>query len=79
MSNSRDSLKSRQRESQHCPPYFRLNLVRIVQLRRIETHKELTTHKQAQVIVITHTSKHKTRTKEEHIINEILKVLIEER
>jgi hypothetical protein len=43
------------------------------------THKELTTHKQAQVIVTTHASKHKTRTKEEHMINEILKVLIEER
>jgi hypothetical protein len=34
-------------------------------------------HKRAQVIVTTHTSKHKTITKEEHMINEILKVLIE--
>jgi hypothetical protein len=31
------------------------------------------------VIITTHTSKHKTITKEEHMINEILKVLIEER
>jgi hypothetical protein len=46
---------------------------------QIETHKELTMHKRAQVIVTTHASKHKTRTKEEHMINEILKVLIEER
>jgi DNA polymerase elongation subunit (family B) len=36
-------------------------------------------HKRAQVIVTMHASKHKTRTKKEHIINEILKVLIEER
>jgi hypothetical protein len=42
-------------------------------------HKELTMHKRARVIVTTHASKHKTRTKEEHMINEILKVLIEER
>jgi hypothetical protein len=36
-------------------------------------------HKRAQVIVTMHTSKHKIRTKDEHMINEILKVLIEER
>jgi hypothetical protein len=36
-------------------------------------------HKRTQVIVTTHVSKHKTRTKEEYMINEILKVLIEER
>jgi hypothetical protein len=79
VSNSRDSLKSRGRESQRRPPYSRLNLVRIVPLCWIETHKELTTHKHAQVIVTTHASKHKTRTKEKHVIDEILKVLIEER
>jgi uncharacterized coiled-coil protein SlyX len=79
MSNSRDSLKSRGRESQHRPPYTLLNLERIVPLCRTETHKEQTMQKQAQVIVTTHTSKHKTRTKVEHMINEILKVLIEER
>jgi hypothetical protein len=31
------------------------------------------------VIVTTHASKHQARTKEEHMINGILKVLIEER
>jgi hypothetical protein len=36
-------------------------------------------HKWAHVIVTTHVSMHKIRTKEEHMINEILKVLIEER
>jgi hypothetical protein len=36
-------------------------------------------HKQAQVIVTTRASKHKTITKEEQMINEILKVLIEEK
>jgi hypothetical protein len=36
-------------------------------------------HNRAQVIVTMHVSKHKTRTKEEHMINKILKVLIEER
>jgi hypothetical protein len=36
-------------------------------------------HKWAQVIVTMHASKHKARTKEEHMLNEILKVLIEER
>jgi hypothetical protein len=66
-------------ESQHHPPYSLLNLARIVPLCQTETHKELTTHKRAQVIVTTHPSKHKTRTKEEHMINEILKILIEER
>jgi hypothetical protein len=79
MNYSRDSLKSQGRESQHCPPYSRLNLVRIVPLCRIETHKVLTSHKRAQVIVTMHASKHRTRTKEEHMINEIIKVLIEER
>jgi hypothetical protein len=79
MSNSHDSLKSCGRESPCCPPYPRLNLARIVPLCQTKTHKELTTHKRAHVIVTTHVSKHKTRTKEEHMINEILKVLIEER
>jgi hypothetical protein len=79
MSKSCDSLKSQGWESQCRPPYSRLNLVRIVPLCRTETHKELTTHKSDQVIVTTHASKHKTRTKEEHMINEILKVLIKER
>jgi hypothetical protein len=59
-------------------PTLKLNLVRIVSLCRTETHKELTTHKRAQVIVTSHASKHKTITKEEHMINEILKLLIEE-
>jgi hypothetical protein len=36
-------------------------------------------HKWAQVIVTTHASKHRTRTNEEYMINEILIVLIEER
>jgi hypothetical protein len=31
------------------------------------------------VIITAHASKHKTRTKEGHMINEILKVLIEDR
>jgi hypothetical protein len=36
-------------------------------------------HKRAQVIVTMHMSKHKTRTTKEHMINEIVKILIEER
>jgi hypothetical protein len=67
VSNSRDSLKSQERESQWHPPYSRLNLVRIVPLCQTETHKELTMHKRAQVIVTMHALKHKTRTKEEHM------------
>jgi hypothetical protein len=78
VSNFCDSLKSQGRESQRRPPHSRLNLVRVVPLCQTET-KNKTTHMRAQVIVTTHASKHKTRTKEEHILNEILKVLIEER
>jgi hypothetical protein len=79
MSISCDSLKCQGRETQCHPPYSRLNLARIVPLCRTETHKERTMHKRAQVIVTTHASKHKTGTKEEHMINKILKVLNEER
>jgi hypothetical protein len=41
--------------------------------------QELTMHKWAQVIVTMHMSKHQTRTKEEHMIHKILKVLIGEK
>jgi hypothetical protein len=46
----------------------------------LDRDPQITNYAQAaQVIVNTHVSKYKTRTKEELIINEILKVLIEER